>query len=83
MAVGFAAAAGRMAEYALSPVPLRRAARHNVSPAVHFDLVEYGVRKRYHRDYDLDEAERARLRESKILCRYYDTIPLHAWKIIQ
>lgn len=32
-------------------------ARHGISPAVHIDLTQYGVKKRYHQDYDPDEAE--------------------------
>lgn len=32
-------------------------ARHNVSPAVHLDLMEYGIKKRYHQNYDPDQAE--------------------------
>ncbi len=32
-------------------------ARHDISPTIHLDLTQYGVKKRFHLDYDSDEAE--------------------------
>ena len=32
--------------------------RHGVEPALHYTLSEFGVRKRYHADFDMDDAQR-------------------------
>ena len=32
--------------------------RHGVEPTLHYDLSEFGVRKRYHADFDMDDAQR-------------------------
>ena len=33
-------------------------ARHDLTPEVHYTLSDFGVRKRYHDDFDSEEAER-------------------------
>jgi uncharacterized metal-binding protein len=39
--------------------------RHGVEPTLHYTLSEFGVRKRYHADFDMDDAQRviAQVRE--------------------
>jgi uncharacterized metal-binding protein len=32
--------------------------RHGVEPTLHYTLSEFGVRKRYHADFDMDDAQR-------------------------
>lgn len=41
-------------------------ARHAITPALHVDLSEYGVKKRFHADFDRREAERL---EQELLSR--------------
>jgi uncharacterized metal-binding protein len=43
-------------------------ARHGIAPAVHHVLSDYGVRKRYHADFDTDEAR-------QVLARVVDRLP--------
>lgn len=41
-------------------------ARHGIAPTLHYTLSEFGVRKRYHADFDAEEAKRviAHVREN-------------------
>lgn len=47
-------------------------ARHGVQPAVHYELVQYGVKKRFKMDFDPDQAEKLLERITDDLSQRFD-----------
>ena len=54
--------------------------RHGVEPTLHYTLSQFGVRKRYHADFDMDDAQRviAQVRADLLSGRVHSAPPAHA-----